>query len=159
MDKNRFIMRINWICFFLLQKEKHIQKQNRYILSGSDFVLCRFTSSCLLPRGRPTASEMTCHVKEDKATGQYAAVWLPTCAPYTQQKSLNLLTFPSKTSFTSVSPTSLSICPAWWGLVRWWMATACQDWHTLHGFRPQTWSQVLCEFQYNMIYCIMQLLK
>lgn len=130
-----------YVFFFKLPKKEHQKQKNGYILSGSDFDLCRFTSFCQLPRGRPTASEMTCHVNPGRIKPP-CNMLLSDSPPVLHRhiyKSLNLLTFLSKTSFTSVSPTSSSICPAWWGLVWWWMATACHDWHTGHSFRPHTW--------------------
>lgn len=90
-------------------------------------LLCSWLTWKPAPQGETSSlrNDLPCQPREDEATGQYAAVWLPTCAPHAELNSLNLA-FSKNVLHLSFSlfhvpclTRPYSIC--------WWVAAACQE--------------------------------
>lgn len=118
-------------------------KKNQHFLSGSHFDPCcilhplaiRQSICCALllahlqaPQGETSSfrNYLSCRPREDEATGQYAAVWLATCAPYPELNSLNQLSLKCPSPQFLPSP----FLPSWfliWRLV----SSMCSAWQGL----------------------------
>lgn len=98
---------LSWVKTYIFRLDQILIHAVFYILPPSvkaSVVLCSWLTWMPAPQGETSSfrNDLSCQPREDEATWQYAAVWLPTCAPHADCLNLSF----AKMSFTSPSSCS-----------------------------------------------------